>query len=78
MKRIIALLSTVILILSLAACSGTNKTNNLANLDAELERAVAYGIVTEDNLANMDETVTYKQFCELLTHVVSMLSLIHI
>ena len=72
MKRIFALLLTVVLILSLAACGGTNKSNNRPDLDAELERAIAYGIVTEDNLANMDETVTYKQFCELLTHVVSM------
>lgn len=72
MKRIFALLLAVVLILPLAACGETNKSNNLADLDAELERAIAYGIVTEDNLTNMDETVTYKQFSELLTHVVSM------
>lgn len=72
MKRIFALLLTVIMILSLAACSESKKSNDSADLDAELERAIAYGIVTEDDLDNMDETVTYKQFCELLTHVVSM------
>lgn len=72
MKRIFALLLTVVLVLPLVACGETNKSNNLVDLDAELERAIAYGIVTEDNLTNMDETVTYKQFSELLTHVVSM------
>ena len=44
MKRIFALLLTVVLILPLAACGETNKSNNLADLDAELERAIAYGI----------------------------------
>ena len=72
MKRIFALLLTVIMILSLAACGESKKSNDSADIDAELERAIAYGIVTEDDLDNMDETVTYKQFCEFLTHVVSM------
>lgn len=73
MKRILALLLTVVMILPLAACGETQKSDAFrGESGAELERAISYGIVTEEELTNMDETVTYKQFCELLTNVVSM------
>ena len=62
MKRIFALLLTVILILSLAACSGTNKTNNLANLDAELERAVAYVLLQKTTLPTWTQRLLTNNF----------------
>lgn len=72
MRRIVALILAVVMILSLSACGGDQKSGELAELDAELKRAVEYGIVAEDSLTNMDETITYQQFCELLTRVVTM------
>ena len=74
MKRILALCLAVAVILSLAACGGDERADVPTSLDAELERAVAYGIVSEDELTDMDATVTYGQFCGLLTRVVAMRS----
>ena len=72
MKRIIALWLTIAMLLSLVACGENRKAADLATLDEELGRAVAYGIVSEDELTDMTRTVTYGQFCEMLTRVVAM------
>lgn len=71
MKRIAAFGLAVAMLLSLASCGTDGKTSQSAT-DDELARAVSYGIVSEDELTNMDETVTYGQFCELLTRIVAM------
>ncbi len=72
MKRITALLLVLTMIFSLAACGGEADTDDSQLLKEELERAVTYGIVSEKELADMDETVTYGQFCALLSKVVAM------
>lgn len=72
MRRIVTLFLVAVMILSLSACGGEQKSGDLADLDAELKRAVSYGIITEEDLTDMEETITYKRFCELLTHVVAM------
>lgn len=74
MKRILALCLAVAVTLSLAACGGDERADVPTSLDAELECAVAYGIVSEDELTDMDATVTYGQFCRFLTRVVAMRS----
>ena len=72
MKRITALLLVLVMAFSLAACGGEANTSDSRVLKEELERAVTYGIVSEKELADMDETVTYGQFCALLSKVVAM------
>lgn len=72
MRRIVALCLAMTMIFSFTACRGWQKNDNTADLDEELQRAVTYGIVSEDELTGMEKTVTYGQFCELLTRVVTM------
>ena len=71
MRRIAAFGLAVVMFLSLASCGTGGKTSQSA-VDDELARAVSYGIVSEDKLTDMDKTVTYSRFCELLTRIVSM------
>ena len=71
MRRIAAFGLAVVMLLSLASCGTGGKTSQ-SSMDDELARAVSYGIVSEDELTDMDKTVTYSRFCELLTRIVSM------
>ena len=71
MRRIAAFGLAVVMLLSLASCGTGGKTSQ-SSMDDELARAVSYGIVSEDELTDMDKTVTYIQFCKLLTRIVSM------
>lgn len=58
---------------ALAACSSDNQNAGADSaLDEELDRAVSYGIVTADQLADADGTIIHAQFCEMLTAVVAM------
>lgn len=72
MRRIAAFVLVTAMLLTLAACGENGEAKNTPTIDEELERAVAYGLVSEDELTGMDETVTYGQFCALLTRVVAM------
>lgn len=72
MKRILALCLAGALILALAACGEAPKVEDTPVLDEELERAVSYGLVSAEELSGLEETVTYSQFCGLLSKVVAM------
>lgn len=75
MKRFIALLLATMIIFSLVGCGGEKGAESLsdsATLDDELLRAVSYGIVTVDELTDLSRTITYAEFCAMLTKVVAM------
>ena len=74
MKRILALCLAGALILILAACGEAPKVADTPVLDEELERAVSYGLVSAEELSDLEETVTYSRFCGLLSKVVAMRS----
>lgn len=68
MKRFVALLLAAVIIFSLVGCgSEINETS-----DEELLRAVSYGIVTAEELTDVSRTITYAEFCAMLTKVVAM------
>lgn len=77
MKRMLSALLSFALMLSLTACGGTEPSADSSPavptaLDDELERAVSYGLISAEELTDLDATVTYGQFCGLLTGVVAM------
>lgn len=74
MRRIIRAALIFAMILSLSAC-GTSRTgiqSSPSSTDEELERAKTYGILSEEYMDGLDKTITYGQFCSLLTKVVEM------
>jgi hypothetical protein len=72
MKRIVALYLAMVMILVLTACGGQQNADDTVAFDEELQRAVTYGIISKDELTDRNKTVTYGEFCELLTRVVTM------
>lgn len=77
MKRMLSAFLSFALMLSLTACGGTQPSIDSSQvvstaLDDELERAVSYGLVSAEELTNLDAAVTYSQFCGLLTRVITM------
>lgn len=74
MQRILALRFAGALILALAACVEAPKAEGAPILDEELERAVSCGLVSSEELSDLEETVTYSRFCGLLSKVVAMRS----
>ena len=74
MQRILALRFAGALILALAACGEAPKAEGAPILDEELERAVSCGLVSSEELSDLEETVTYSRFCGLLSKVVAMRS----
>lgn len=76
-KRTMAMFLAAVLMLSLAAC-GTSSTQQAessgqAASDEELERAAEYGIASQETLDHLEETVTYSQFCSMLSAVIEKL-----
>ena len=59
MQRILALRFAGALILALAACVEAPKAEGAPILDEELERAVSCGLVSSEELSDLEETVTY-------------------
>lgn len=73
MKRMIAMLLAVLMVLSLVGCGeGTAASGNTANLDEELQRASNAGLLPEEWLSSMSEPVTIAEFNGLLTKIVAM------
>lgn len=79
MKRFIALLLATVIIFSLVGCGGEKSETSTpesppdaATLDEELLRAISYGFVTDDELTDLSRTITYAEFCAMLTKVVAM------
>ena len=77
MKRMLSAFLSFALMLSLTVCGGTQPSIDSSQvvstaLDDELERAVSYGLVSAEELTNLDAAVTYSQFCGLLTRVITM------
>lgn len=76
-KRTLAMFLAAVLMLSLAAC-GTSSTQQAessgqAASGEELERAAEYGIASQETLDHPEETVTYSQFCWMLSAVIEKL-----
>ncbi|MCF2671236.1 hypothetical protein JQM60_08885 [Butyricicoccus pullicaecorum] len=79
-KRMISLLLVVVMTLGLlSGCGGepdapqeSQAGNQETMVDEELLRAISYGIVTQGELTNSSRTITYAEFCAMLTKVVAM------
>lgn len=87
MKRILCVLITSVMLLSLTACHNTTSmpTDSVSNLVSdsveatkdivevkEYERAVSYGLVPEGWENDLQKTVSNKEFCELISSLIQI------
>jgi len=67
MKKLCVLM--VFLVMSISAVYQSAFAENEA-MSAEIERAIAFGLVPQETRGNYDEAITFREYCAMLTNVV--------
>lgn len=71
MKRFISLLLVGAMLVSLVACAGKS-TENVTGSTEEIDRAISHGLVPEEIQRDYDETITFCQYSQMLTNLISI------
>lgn len=71
MKRFISLLLIGAMLISLVACAGKS-TENITGSTEEIDRAISCGLVPEELQGDYDETITFRQYSQMLTNLIGI------